>query len=812
MPPIVRRIDESAAISVAVQAAKRDLRKGHAAMLGLASVKTEQPRDRGFTAWLKLSRAALSQQLPSIAEPAACEALKARPSDPDAALALARALFDTEDLEAALVAAREAAGLAPGSFDAGWQVILTLLELGRTAEVLDTAGGDAALRGMALRRLGRTAEAAEILAAIGTPAARLAHAHCVHDLGRNDEAARLYGQLLDMAEVAEEAYWSLVNTLADGGRLAEAAAAYSRAAQTQPGFSKRWPEFVIPPQLLAEPVVLPQAEVGGLSMALGFVPFELPSVPLSPAVLKAYVEAHSPHRVGIADLNARFFQAVRNAVADKSTPFSLPDNGAFLAAADFLSTDSPDFLDPARYEPAALAFLEHATVLKAVFTRQCERIKANFGPIPWHARAMARALLAGNPRVVGLSAMFDEQLPALHAVARAVKALAPQVALVLGGGVFTRFGIEKVLALPYVDYVALHDGEEVLTALLDALAKGDAEPDIAGLCYRRADGGLAINDQTKAVKQETVPPADFTGFDLAAYFNPRPVLPLLTSRGCYWRRCTFCNHFASYAGNYKAQSIARVVDEIEQHMSRYGVHHFTLVDEMLSAARFRKIGEEILARELDITYYALAKPTADFDAETLDVMARSGCRYILWGQESGNERMLEMMDKGNTVASSRDTLNAAAAAGLRNHLFLMVGYPTEGLEEVEDTVRFLHANRAAVDQTQAGAFMLEKGTPLFTRPQDYGIARIFDRRGEGGCQMVEFEVAKGLQPHQAVAAERVLRRSFYGRFNPFSKLLGDFRDHALLVYSDLPRPTERVPMPSPEQVMAEVRVAVKAAG
>lgn len=749
----------------------------------------------------------------------------------DTLLLLAQTLFGTERLAEALDAARQSVASAPANPDTHLQVIVTLLDMGRPDQALTEAQAFAdaqganpdatALLGLVLRRVGRLPEAVEALSRVaaahpGHVPAHLWLAHALHDIGRNDEAAALYGELVGRIPGLEEAHFGLSNTLADGGRLMEAAQAYARAARSIAGFNQRWPDLLIPVDGLAQPVVPagPPRPDGiamvpdGIAMVIAFVPFETPYVPLGPATLKAYVEHTSPHRVTAVDLNARFFQSMRQALAARTTPFQLGDTAGFLAACDTLTRDGPDFYQTATYAPAARVFEEQLGAIKLIFTRQNSRIAQMDGPIPWHARAMARALVASSPAVVGLSAMYDAQLPTIHAIARAIRRQDPKVKIVLGGGAFAAAGIEALLAAPHVDYVILQDGEETLAALLSAVARGEGEPDISGLCYRRADGSFVVSDEARPIKQDAVPPADFSDYDLGAYFNPRPVLPLLTSRGCYWRRCTFCNHFASYAGTYKAQSIDRVVDELEHHMVRYGVRHFTLVDEMISAARFRKIGEEILARGLDVTYYALAKPTADFTPDILDVMYRSGCRYILWGQESGNDRMLGVMDKGNTVASSHATLQAAAAAGLRNHLFLMVGYPTETVEELEDTIRFLHANRNAIDQIHSGPFLLEKGTPLYARPEEFGISKVYDRRVYGGCQLVRFEVASGLRPAQSEAAETALRRSFFPHFNSFSQSLGSFRDHALIIYSRLARAPGSLPPPDAGLAMAAVRDAL----
>ena len=784
-------------------------------------------RRREHQALVMLAGALLGAGLHDDAETAVRRAIALRPEDAPTRVLASRILLSAASPDQARAEAEQAVRLAPDSYDAVLQAIVALLAGGRTGPALAAAetfaarsGGGAegaALLGLTLRRLGRLTEARDSFRRLldrhpGEVQALLWLAHTLHDLGDDAGAIGLYRQVLGHVPGAEEAHHGLVNALATLGRVAEAAGAYAQACRALPGFSQRWPEFVLPADLLAAPVT-PRAvpAAGGLAMVLAFVPFDRPVIPLPPAALKAFVEAHTPHRVTAVDLNARFFQAVRRALAERATPFELADNAAFLAAAELLSTDGPAFYDLARYEPAATTFYEQVMALKTRMIDQGKRTLQLHGPIPWHALAMARALLAARPRVVGLSAMYDTQIFAVHALAWAVKALAPETRVVVGGTAFARPGIEELLGAAHVDYVVLQDGEEVLAGLLDALAAGNPSPRLPGLCHRRADGGFEIDDCTQPVRPERIPPADFDDYDLGAYFTPRPVLPVLTSRGCSWRRCTFCNAYHTYAGRYTVQPVAGVVDEMEAHRRRYGVRHFYLVDKIISAARYRRLGEEILARGLDVTYYGLCKPSADFTPEVAATAFRSGLRYLLWGQESGSDRILAAMDKGNTVAASRQAYAAAAAAGIRNHLFMIVGFPTEGLPELAETVAFLTEAGGVVDQVQCGPFVLEKGTPLHADPDKFGITRIIDRRCTGRMQLLRFETARGFTAEQTAVVDRVIRQTLLRRAASVSWLFGTFWDHALIHYSALPRADQPVPdLPAAAVVMAAVEAALAA--
>src|SRR5258706_15564012 len=105
---------------------------------------------------------------------------------------------------------------------------------------------------------------------------------------------------------------------------------------------------------------------------------------------------------------------------------------------------------------------------------------------------------------------------------------------------------------------------------------------------------------------------------------------------------------------YAKASIGRVVDEIEHH-ARRGHRYFHFVDEMIAAKRFQEVSEEILRRQLEVYFYAYLRPGVDYSQEALGTMYRAGCRYVVWGLESANPRVLALVNKGTTVDSIRTT-------------------------------------------------------------------------------------------------------------------------------------------------------------
>ena len=420
--------------------------------------------------------------------------------------------------------------------------------------------------------------------------------------------------------------------------------------------------------------------------------------------------------------------------------------------------------------------------------------------IPWFIHDYAKQLLVNKPDIVGFSLMFEEQFYCSALIAKILKKLDKNIKIVFGGYV-ANTGYEELFNNQFIDFIVLHEGEESLLGLMKAL---DGEQDInqvPNLVYRE-NGKIVTTEPKMITNLDEIPFPDFSDFDLNAYFSPAPLVSILGSRGCYWRRCTFCVHHKSYFGKYRAASAKRVVDEIEHHVNN-GVKHFDFVDEMISAKRFRQIGEDIIKRGLEVYYYALAKPTVDFTQETFEIMYKSGCRYIIWGVESGCQRILDLIDKGTKVEDMSVVLRTSASAGIKNHVFLIVGFPSETKEELRKTLNFLYENKDSIHAVHKGIFSLHKGSLIHENPEKFYISKVYD--SQFSMRPVKYEVSQGLNPKYLERCNRYYGEKYFTHFSYFSPFTTALRGHALFHYSNDERlkfNVKRKPVPSPQEVGA----------
>ena len=582
---------------------------------------------------------------------------------------------------------------------------------------------------------------------------------------------------------------------------------------------------------------------GNKKLVLAFPPYSIPptSPPLGVCLLKGFLQRALPDwSVKVMDFNLDmhedFFRnlSLRRCLPPKEFPEGMLGEIALSYAGEmFRGGHNDEFFGRAdRYTMCADLWLRlmhrEVGVLPNVLRQAFEGKIAMPDLIEKHARRV----LAEQPGVVGLSLCYSQQVWAGLCLARTIRKQSP-VPIVLGGTFFNRqANAEWALRSGEADFVVVGEGEEALAGLLAGGLNPDALPGVfyrkegrpagpPGQSHSRSMGILpmsptgvppvefAENPQDRdgpgthgrdahatvsenAIALAGTPPAfamdldrlgspDFSDLDLRAYFSPLPVLPVLTSRGCYWRRCAFCVHYQSAGLTYRRRGVAGVVEELRRHVER-GVRHFALIDEMLSPDHFAQLAGAIIDSGLKIFYYAYAKPVRQFDRELLGRIHQSGCRYVLWGLESGSQRVLDLMDKGTKIKDVEDVLETAHAAGIRNHVYVMPGFPTETAAELQETLDFLARHKQAIAAVHHGLFMLEKDSPVYDHPEKFSITRSWPAGQTPDRDWCEFECASGMTRKEAQQAF-AKAVPYFNNFYHYSPRLSYLRDHALLVYS-----------------------------
>jgi len=512
------------------------------------------------------------------------------------------------------------------------------------------------------------------------------------------------------------------------------------------------------------------------------------SPPLGIAMMKGYVERKLPDwEVKLLDLN---LWVLKNILPDLESGSSKFNDKVFAeigvtkqqlhqAARVFRGLDNDVLLSrPDIYNQCGEVFSRFIEYTTKLLDLQCAEWERSQKLSPLLKECIGQ-ILALKPSCVGISMIFSEQLPVGAALGRFLRQQA-KLKVFMGGSCMIEGPDHFLKWYPEAaDVVVTGDGEEPLRQLL---SNGGEPKGVAGAVYW--DSGQIVKEPPifhKDIDQFGIP--DFGGLDLNAYYSPEPIIPLLLSRGCYWRKCTFCVHYFSAGDTYRVRSLDAIIDVL-RHFVEKGLRNFSFVDEMIAPGQFVRLAEAIKNAGLDITYYAYSKPNKTFTPAILKEIAESGCKYLLWGVESGNQRILDLMGKGTKVPEVAEVMKNAHAAGIANHIFIICGFPTETHSEFADTLNFLNDNKDYIYAINSGPFGLDAGSPINKDHKKFGIEETWIHADTPLGGQLSYRCSSGVSMEEAWQNYRKALPLFKS-FHPYAPLMAYYRDHALLVYKHL---------------------------
>jgi len=296
---------------------------------------------------------------------------------------------------------------------------------------------------------------------------------------------------------------------------------------------------------------------------------------------------------------------------------------------------------------------------------------------------MKREISRFKPDLVGVSLVSLGYKRSYDLITK-VKHLDPRIKVVAGGPHVTVLQ-EKVLEdCPDLDYAVIHEGEQTL---VDLCRDRDPTRRIPGLLEREEEGVLSGGSPPVQENLDELPFPRYEGFEMSRYIQE---IPLNSSRGCPFQ-CVFCPN-KLITKRYRCRSAGNVVDEIEFWYGRgYRIFNFDDDNFSLIPERVYAICDELDSRGIRGAEFRCSNGLRA-DRVTGDLLARMksvGFHYIAFGVDGGNDKMLTLNRKGETLASIERALQAACDLSFDVKVFCILTMPGETAEDTEDAFRLV---------------------------------------------------------------------------------------------------------------------------
>lgn len=264
----------------------------------------------------------------------------------------------------------------------------------------------------------------------------------------------------------------------------------------------------------------------------------------------------------------------------------------------------------------------------------------------------------------------------------------------------------------------------------------------------------------------------FDSFNLDDYFVSAPVIPIQTSSTCYYQKCSFCTH---HGKNYYFEfSLDRIKKSVETSKQK----HFFIIDDMIHRNRLLEIAK--ILKPMNVLWACQLRPTKDLDYNTLKELSISGLKVVFWGFESASDNILKMMRKGTNAKDIKDVLENSKIAGIRNGVYVMIGFPTETKEDFLKTINFLKTNEKNIDIVSTSLFGLQKDSPVYNNPDEFGITKITEQKRTILEPKISYDIKSGLSQKDAFTLKRKYKKTFEN-INKYPKEMNYFREHMLLL-------------------------------
>ena len=336
------------------------------------------------------------------------------------------------------------------------------------------------------------------------------------------------------------------------------------------------------------------------------------------------------------------------------------------------------------YQDESLSPLRSSDLLAAA-----ERPQENIF-YPFFSGRLSQLIENSRSSFIGFSLNYLSQALCTFAMIGFCRQRYPEISVVVGGGLVTSW-----LSRPKDNKSGWRNP---FAGLIDHLIAGPGESALLKLLGSKILGQKPKCDHLRP---------DYSDFSDLGYLAPGRILPYAASSGCYWNRCSFCPEKAE-SNSYRQiapQTVVGELNELVQTMQPALIH---FLDNAMSPVLLSALSKQPPA----VPWYGFARIGDDLcDLGFCHKLRQAGCVMLKLGIESGDQQVLQAMQKGISLEQVSMVLNNLRQVGIATYVYLLFGTPAEALLEARRTLDFMVQHCQAVTFLNLAIFNLSLYSP-----------------------------------------------------------------------------------------------------
>jgi radical SAM superfamily enzyme YgiQ (UPF0313 family) len=363
---------------------------------------------------------------------------------------------------------------------------------------------------------------------------------------------------------------------------------------------------------------------------------------------------------------------------------------------------------------------------QSLFWYDADSVTHFFDTIAGILEGYADSIVSGEPVMVGFS-LAASTYPASVAFARILKRKNPGLLVVFGGQLFhDSRAVERAFREAPVDYVVVGEGDVTVPEIATVLENHGDISHCAGVYFGRYGEPQFAGPRQKLPNLDGLPYMDFSDLRIEDYDDVEH-LPIMSSRGCVWS-CRFCSSCAFW-GKYREMNAERMHQEITFHKLTHPlVGHIDFQDLAFNAniQRVREFCDLMIKYPpfgSRVVWLANAIVNPHMTRDDLSLMKEAGCKKLIFGIESGSQRVLDLMGKRYRIGDAKRIIRDTAEAGIAVTTNFMFGFPGETENDFQLTLDFVtdvgrYIERVYPSRTYCA---LEEFSRLGDHPEEFGV-------------------------------------------------------------------------------------------
>lgn len=311
----------------------------------------------------------------------------------------------------------------------------------------------------------------------------------------------------------------------------------------------------------------------------------------------------------------------------------------------------------------------------------------------------------------------------------------PKAKIILGGSETLSDLFETIYQLGLADYLIQNNGEKEIYKLILAIKNNTNLSKVRGLSYFK--NKKIVNNKEGRFEVPARPSFDSLNLENYSWtpnkYFKHPLLKKKTKKkiiiipyqfiaGCPYK-CRFCT-MSGYS-NFAAKKPTDVVEDLKYLSRRYNTKYFYFLNSTINISKqyIKELCQEIIAAKLDILWTDCGR-FDNLDEEIISLMKKAGCIRMIFGLETGSQKLLTLIDKRVDIKKIPEVLKVMNDNNIWIGLEIIAGLPSEKESDIKTTTNFLETNSNLIDTTFFTPFYLAKNSLFLKEPEKYGLTNV----------------------------------------------------------------------------------------